>query len=247
MPNIKSLVRRQDVEGLLKAASYEDLAPSSVGTVRDRGILVRANAVLALARSGGRPPRHQSGPWRSRGAGAMCGRGRPARTQRGGCARTIAAVAGPGPRQCPPARFARATIDLRKSVRPSIVADALVHREDDDPLGERDAQLILTLLEGERPVAPDEVFELLVVALGDERGIVVDRAAEILVLLAPGSIGSWPPSCIQGPTPPAWPTSWGESVTHRPWTHSRRRWSMASRAFGPRAPPHWLRIKTPRR
>jgi hypothetical protein len=61
MPNIKSLVRRQDVEGLLKAASYEDLAPSSVGTVRDRGIAVRANAVLALARSGGRPPRHPAG------------------------------------------------------------------------------------------------------------------------------------------------------------------------------------------
>jgi HEAT repeat protein len=69
------------------------------------------------------------------------------------------------------------------------VADALVHREDDDPLGGRDAQLILTLLAGERPVATDEVLELLVVALGAERGIVVDRAAEILVLLAPGSIG----------------------------------------------------------
>jgi hypothetical protein len=48
MPNIKSLVRRQDGEGLLKAASYKDLAPSSVGTVRDGGIPVRADAVLAL-------------------------------------------------------------------------------------------------------------------------------------------------------------------------------------------------------
>ena len=47
MPNIKSLVRRQDVEGLLKAASHKDLAPSSVGTVRDRGIPVRTDAVLA--------------------------------------------------------------------------------------------------------------------------------------------------------------------------------------------------------
>jgi hypothetical protein len=49
MPNIKSLVRRQDVEALMKAASHKDLAPSSVGTVRDRGIPVRADAVLALA------------------------------------------------------------------------------------------------------------------------------------------------------------------------------------------------------
>jgi hypothetical protein len=49
MPNIKSLVRRQDVEALMKAASHKDLAPSSVGTVRDRGIPVRADTVLALA------------------------------------------------------------------------------------------------------------------------------------------------------------------------------------------------------
>jgi hypothetical protein len=48
MPNIKSLVRRQDVEGLLKAASYKDLAPSSVVTVRDHGIAMCADAVLAL-------------------------------------------------------------------------------------------------------------------------------------------------------------------------------------------------------
>ena len=48
MRNIKSLVRRQDVEGLLKAASDKDLAPSSVGTVRKRGIAVCAHAVLAL-------------------------------------------------------------------------------------------------------------------------------------------------------------------------------------------------------
>jgi hypothetical protein len=54
MPKIKSLVRRQDVEGLLKAASYKDLAPSSVGTVRDRG-MVRAEAVLALAPEAGLP------------------------------------------------------------------------------------------------------------------------------------------------------------------------------------------------
>jgi HEAT repeat protein len=88
-----------------------------------------------------------------------------------------------------PQLASRAIIDLPKSVRTSAVPDALVHLEDDDPLGERDGHLILTLLEGERPVATDEVLELLVVALSAERGIVVDRAAEILVLLAPGSIG----------------------------------------------------------
>ena len=54
------------------------------------------------------------------------------------------------------------------------------------------------------PVATDEVLESLVVALGAGRGIVLDRAAEILVLLAPGSIGvSGRRAALRGPTPPA--------------------------------------------
>ena len=35
-----------------------------------------------------------------------------------------------------------------------------------------------------------------------------------------------------GPTPAARPTSWGESVTHRPQTHSLRRWSHGDARVG---------------
>jgi HEAT repeat protein len=202
MSNIKSLVRRQDVEGLLKAASYKDLAPSSVGTVSDRGIPVRTDAVLALgmlAPEAGLPA-------------IRAGLGDPADQMRCAAVRVLRAFNEVGvlaqslrwlrqDRGNARELASRAIIDLRKSVRPSVVADAQVHREDDDPLGERDAQMIVTLLEGERPVATDEVLELLVVALRAERGIAVDRAAEILVLLAPGSIGVLAAELHTGSTP----------------------------------------------
>jgi hypothetical protein len=143
MPKFKSLVRRQDVEGLPKTASYKDLAPSSVGTVRDRGIPVRAEAVLALGRlapEAGLPAiRAGLGIPRTRCDVRPCASWKHStrwvcsHDRCGGCLRTAGT----------PGQFAsRAIIDLRKSVRPSVVADALVHREDDDPLGEHDAQLI---------------------------------------------------------------------------------------------------------
>jgi HEAT repeat len=117
--------------------------------VRDRGVPVRTDAALAL---GMLAPE-------ARLPAIRAGLGDPADQVRcaavrvlhafnevsvlalccSGCPRTVAT---------PPAR-SRAIIELPKSVRPSVVPDALVHRQDDDPLGERDAQLILTLLERE--------------------------------------------------------------------------------------------------
>jgi hypothetical protein len=113
-----------------------------VGTVRDRGIAVCADAVLALgmlAPEAGLPA-------------IRAGLGDPADLVR--CAVRVlhafneVGVLAQSLRWLPPdhgnARqlASRAIIDLGKSVRPSVVADPLVHREDDDPLGERDAQLI---------------------------------------------------------------------------------------------------------
>jgi hypothetical protein len=148
----KSLVRRRDVEGLLNTASYKDLAPSSVGTVRDRCSPVRARAVLALGllapeaglpaiRAGLGDPADQV-----RCAGVrvlhaftrwVCSHNRC-----GSCPRTAAT----------PASSLRApsSISVNQSGRQSWPT-RWSNREDDDPLGERDAQLILTLLEGESP------------------------------------------------------------------------------------------------
>jgi HEAT repeat protein len=201
-PNIKSLVRGQDVEGLLKAASYRDLTPSSAGTLRDRGIPVRADAVLAL---GMLAPVSGLGAIRARLAD-------PAEPVRCAAVRVLHALGEAGVlaqslRSLPPngssarALAARAIVDLRKSVRPSAVTEALVHRDDDDPLGEHDAGLILALLEEEGAAAMDDVLEMLVLALDHERKIVVDRAAEMLVRLAPESIAALAAELHTGPNP----------------------------------------------
>jgi HEAT repeat protein len=187
-PNIKSLVRREDVDGLLEAAAYQELTSRSAGPVQDLGIPVRADAVLALGTLA--PERgHQA---------IAAGLRDPADRVRCAAVRVLhaldeAGVLAQAARWLPEKGRSRnlalqAIIDLRDSVRPSTVADALVHREDDDLLGEQDAQLILALLEPEGAAATEDVLELLLLALGDERGIVVDRAAEMLVRLAPESI-----------------------------------------------------------
>jgi HEAT repeat protein len=188
-PNIKSLVRREDVEGLLEAASYQDLAPTSAGTVSDGGIPIRVEALLALG---------TLAPERAHNA-ITAGLRDPADRVRCGAVRVLHALQEVSvlaqalrwlPRDQGHSRklALQAVFDLRTAVRPSAVANALVHREDDDLLGEQDAQLILALLAEARADATDEVLEVLVRALGDEGGIVVDRAAEILIRLAPESI-----------------------------------------------------------
>jgi HEAT repeat protein len=74
------------------------------------------------------------------------------------------------------------------SVRPAVVADALVHREDEEALDEKASRLILTPPTSNGADALDELLELLVGALGDEREIVVERATELLIRLSPESV-----------------------------------------------------------
>lgn len=185
-PNIKSLVRRDDVDGLLKAATYQELTSDSGGTVHDLGLPVRADAVVAL---GTLAP--------EQGAPAIAAALRdPADRVRCEAVRVLHALGEGGelaqalqwlPQKGSSRKLAsQAVMDLRDSVWPSAVAGALVHRDDEELLGEQDAQLILGVL-GDGAEATDEVLDLLLRALGDGRGIVVDRAAEMLVRLAPAS------------------------------------------------------------
>jgi HEAT repeat protein len=201
-PNIKSLVRREDVDGLRQAASYQDLAPASAGSVSDLGIPVRVDAILALGTlaperghraiaAGLRDPADRVRCAAVRVLHALHEVDALAEALRwlptdGGHSRTLAS---------------EAILNLGPSIRPSVVADSLIHREDDDLLGEQDAELILALLQEEGPDATHEVLELLIFALGDERGIVVDRAAELLVRLAPKSIEPLVGELREGLTP----------------------------------------------
>jgi HEAT repeat protein len=186
-PNIDSLGRRQDVEGLLEAASYRELALTSGGTPSDLGVPVRTDAILALGRlDPDRGHKAIAGGLRDRADGVRCAAVNVLHAL-GEASVLIEALRWLPPDDGESHKLAlQAIMDLRKSVRPSAVADALVHRED-DLLSGQDAQLVLALLEEDGAEATDEVLELLVLALGDERGIVRERAAEMLVRLAPES------------------------------------------------------------
>jgi HEAT repeat protein len=187
-PNIKALVRREDIEGLERAAAYQDLRPTPQGTVSDLGIPVRAEAILAL------------GSLDVEGDNSALVRGLrdPADLVRSAAVRVLHARGEAGPlvqalRWLPADEghslklALQAVFDLKEFVSAPAIADALVNRDDEELLSEDDAPLVLALLEDARAQERYELIELLITALGDERGIVADRAGELLVRLAPMS------------------------------------------------------------
>jgi HEAT repeat protein len=80
----------------------------------------------------------------------------------------------------------RAVLGLQESLTPAALADALINSEHDELLNEDDEPLIQALLEGKGEEA-DELIQLLVSSLADERALVADRAGELLLRLAPAS------------------------------------------------------------
>jgi HEAT repeat protein len=186
-PNIAALVEREDLEGLLGAASYQSFASNELGDNDDSGSLVRAEAIAALGKLA---------PERARRV-VRASLYDPADEVRCEAVRVLSVLHETEPlaqalkwlpKDEPSYVLALdALAEPGESVPLPAVADALVHREDDEPIGEAAAQLILSLLEREGADVAG-VLEVALAALDDERGIVVDRAAELLVWLAPGSV-----------------------------------------------------------
>jgi HEAT repeat protein len=186
--NVESLARNGDVDGLVEATSYRELERTSPETVRDLGIPVRAEAILAL---GG------LGPHAGREAVASALRD-PADRVRCAAVRVLydrkeAGVlvqalrwlpAGKG-QSCALAR--QAVLELQESLTPAALADALIHSGDEELLDEEDEPVIQALLGMGRPEEADELIQLLVSSLADERTVVADRAGELLLRLAPAS------------------------------------------------------------
>ncbi|MBD0282204.1 MAG: HEAT repeat domain-containing protein [Thermoleophilaceae bacterium] len=187
-PNIRALVRREDIEGLERAAAYQDLRPTPQGSVSDFGTPVRAEAILALGSldSEGdnsalaRALRDAADLVRSAAVRALHTRG-----EAGLLVEALRWL--PGDEGHSRKLALQAVFDLKEFVSAPAIADALVHREDEEVLSEDDAPLVLGLLEGAPADERYQLIKLLVTALGDERGIVADRAAELLVRLAPMS------------------------------------------------------------
>jgi HEAT repeat protein len=186
-PTVESLARNEDVEGLVEATSYRELVRKSAESVSDVGIPVRTEAVLALG---------DLGDDAGQEAVALALRD-PADRVRCAAVRVLydrrnVGVLVQALRWLPVGRgqsrtFAvRAVLGLRKSLPRASLADALIHNENEELLNENDEPLIQALLQDEVEDA-DELIELLVSFLGDERPIVADRAGELLLRLAPTS------------------------------------------------------------
>jgi HEAT repeat protein len=187
-PNIKSLARRGDVAALIEATSYAESEPSASDPDTDSGASVRAEAIRALG-SIGRDSGHEaieaglgdsSDSVRSTAVSVL-----HARRDGAALARALGTLPSDGESR---ELAILAIVDLRETVSASIMASALVQREDEELLDEPVARLFMELIEEEDSESRHAGIGVLVQALGDERGIVVDRAAELLVRLAPASI-----------------------------------------------------------
>ena len=187
-PNVESLARREDLEGLVEATCYRELVRTSSDTVKDQGIPVRTGAILALG---------ELGPDAGEEAVALALRD-PADRVRCAAVRVLYARKQAGvlmqalrwlPADKGQARaFAvRAILGLKNSLTAAVLADALIHNEDEELLNEDDEPLIQVLLGEERGEETAELIQLLVSSLADERTIVADRAGELLLRLAPAS------------------------------------------------------------
>jgi HEAT repeat protein len=188
-PNVKTLARREDIDGLVEAAGFQDLMPDRAGMTHDLGVPIREQAILALG---------SLGP--EAGNGTVAGALRdPSDRVRVAAVRVLFSRQEPDPlleamAWLPAARghsrqlALRAILELSAPGSARALAGALVRRRGEEPLGEDDAALVLTLLAAEEsPDASNEVVEEVIAALADEREVVGDRAEELLTQLAPAS------------------------------------------------------------
>jgi HEAT repeat protein len=188
-PNVKSLAKDGDVEGLIEAAGYRHVVRRVDGRSSDAGAPIREAAVVALARIGG----EQADETLMRALGDPQDRVRCAAIaalyERGDDASLALAAAHlrEDEGQALPAAF-RALIELHKPGSTLRLVMAIVHREDERPLSETDAAILRALREAEGPESDRDVVEMLVSALLDPREDVAERAEDLLELLAPDSV-----------------------------------------------------------
>jgi HEAT repeat protein len=186
-PNVKTLAKRRDEDGLVAAAGYQDLIPAPGEGMLDRGAEIRGEAILALG---------QLGP--EAGTEAVhAALSDPADQVRVAAIRVLFAREDAMPLATALAWLPmgqgharplaiRALLELRPPECAPSLAVALVREPGDAPVGEDEAALLKLLLDaGQGSEAATEVIEELLVALGDDRDPVADRAEELLALLAP--------------------------------------------------------------
>jgi HEAT repeat protein len=189
-PNIQTLARREDVEGLVEAASFQELMPGRDGETIDVGAPVREEAILELGALGleagnGTVAKALADPSDRVRVAAV--RVLYARKKTAPLAEAIGWLPADGGHS---RRLAlQALAELRRHDSARMLAAALVRARGDDPIREGEAVLLETLLKSEDGwESRSGVFEELLSALADEREVVGDRAEELLAELSPASI-----------------------------------------------------------
>ena len=189
-PNVKALAKRGDEDGLVAAAGYQDLIPGPSDGMLDRGAEIRRDAILALGQLG-----VEAGTEAVHAALAD-----PADEVRVAAIRVLFAREEPMPLAVALAGLPvdhghsrllaiKALLELRRPECAPPLAVALVHDPGVAPVGEDEAELLKLLLDAAKGSdAAGEVIEELLVALGDERDPIADRAEDLLALLAPSSV-----------------------------------------------------------
>jgi HEAT repeat protein len=189
-PNIKTLVRRGDADGLVEAAGFQDLMSVPDRGVVDGGVQVRQEAILALGRMGPEVGAEAVAAALSdhsdhvRVAAIQVLYSRQEAT-------LLATALAWLPRERGHSRRTamKALAALGHPDTASVLAAALVHGHGEDPVDEDEARLLRLLLDAdEGSDAACDVVEQLLVALADERDVVTERAEDLLVGLAPVSI-----------------------------------------------------------
>lgn len=189
-PNVGSLARKGDVDGLIKAAAHSEFVLGPEGRSTDVGAPIREKALFALRDVA--PDR--AGHVFTTALGDPSDRVRCAAVvalyERGDAKRLAEGVGRlPATEGNARAMAVRALFELREPGSSGRLADALLDRPDKLPLSEEDAALVPGLVRvEERPEAAGDVVELLVSALGNEREIVTERAKALLVRLGAASI-----------------------------------------------------------
>jgi HEAT repeat protein len=188
-PNVESLARNRDLEGLIEATGYQEPVRTSPENVGDLGIPVRTDAILALGELGGDVGEEAvAAALRDPADRVRCAAVRVLYERKKVHVLVWALGSMPAGNGQSRAFALRAVVRLQELLSPAAVANALIHSEDGELLNEDVEPLVQVLITDDRADAMDELIELLVSSLGDERSIVADRAGELLLRLAPSSV-----------------------------------------------------------
>ena len=193
-PNVKSLAKAGNLQGLLEASQYREILTGADGVPLDAGAPIREGAILALGEASNDADREAIVSGLSEALADPVDRVRCAAAMalyRLGEAHPLAEALGRLPTSDGQARemAIQALAELREPGSSATLAAALLDRDDERAIGEADAQLVLALIEQEgTPEASQEVIELAVAGLANERSAVALRAEDLLERLAPASL-----------------------------------------------------------